>query len=483
MKKILYGLTLLAAMASCTDNYDDWAQPQSQPQENAKNVTFSVAKAPAIDYANVASDDQAVQLFVPSVTAEEGTETTLKAVLWNADQTASKELNPNLNGNTTAAELKSVVEALYGKAPVERTIAIDVTAYTADGEQTIASTGATTLNVTLVAPFIDEAYYLVGDMCGWSKDAALPFKHLGDGNVYDNPEYQIIFKTTDDNQYWKIVSGTGYDADNIWAKGEKGIVGVAVDGDDSMEGNLMTVAADAADPGAGKIAEAGIYRMTIDMMNYTYKLEKLDFEEYIYVPGNAQKYNTSAVGMPEWGWTPELAPALHGPNYDGVYTGYAYMDGEFKFTRARNWNAEYNYDSFTTYGSMFTGEAGKGGNINCTEAGYYQLVADVAGGSLKATKLTWGLVGPATAGGWDAGQYTVMNYNMADDCWEITTALGADEYKFTTNGTWDINLGGSLDDLSEGGGNLRITEAGTYNIKLYPSRSTSNAMYAVVTKQ
>ena len=187
--------------------------------------------------------------------------------------------------------------------------------------------------------------------------------------------------------------------------------------------------------------------------------------------------------MPEWGWTPSLAPALRSPNSDGKYEGFAYMDGEFKFTKARDWDhGEYNYDSFTSYDAIFTGNAGSGGNINCTEAGYYKLVADIAAGSLTATKLTWGLVGPATAGGWDAPSYTVMTYNMADDCWEITTNLNADQFKFTTNGSWDINLGGSVDDLSEGGDNLSIAEAGNYTIKLYPSRTTSDKMYCTITK-
>ena len=76
----------------------------------------------------------------------------------------------------------------------------------------------------------------------------------------------------------------------------------------------------------------------------------------------------------------------------------------------------------------------------------------------------------------------VMTYNMADDCWEITTDLVANEFKFTTNGSWDINLGGSVDDLSEGGGNLSIAEAGNYTIKLYPSRSTNDKMYCTITK-
>ena len=77
-----------------------------------------------------------------------------------------------------------------------------------------------------------------------------------------------------------------------------------------------------------------------------------------------------------------------------------------------------------------------------------------------------------------------MNYNMAEDCWEITTQLNADKFKFTTYGSWDINLGGdSVDNLWEGGPDLVISEAGTYTIKLYPSRAQSDKMYATIVKQ
>jgi len=36
LKKFLYGLTLIAAMASCSDDYTDWASPQTNPEEKAK---------------------------------------------------------------------------------------------------------------------------------------------------------------------------------------------------------------------------------------------------------------------------------------------------------------------------------------------------------------------------------------------------------------------------------------------------------------
>ena len=372
-------------------------------------------------------------------------------------------------------------EAKEGKLDTRANMGADNSFKVAEGAKKIKVT-LDMMNYTFkVEPVsIADAYYLVGGPGSWSSDKSQKFSHSS-LSVFEDPVFTYTF------------AGNGGTGDIWFAFGDAAALD-AIDSGDWMQ--LYGYVGEMAEQGSfdrrsnlgaentfhvdGK---AKYYRFTVNMNEMTYEIKALSFEEFIYVPGNAQKFNTSAAGMPDYGWTPGLAPALRSPGSDGLYTGYAYMDGEFKFTKARDWDhGEYNYDSFTVYDGIFTGNAGSGGNINCTEAGYYQLVADVANGSLKATKLTWGLVGPATVGGWDAPSYTVMNYNMADDCWEITTTLAAGEFKFTANGSWDINLGGTLDDLSEGGNNLRIDVAGEYNIKLYPSRSQSDKMYAVVNK-
>lgn len=488
IKKILFGIAFVASVVACTDDYKDWASPQviAQPDE----VSFGDGSVSAVDVINFADfKDGQTTVKVCNITTPTSTDGSYEPIF--TIKLGEKTFDLASDGTMSLSEFKSYVDDVYGKAPTERSIDATVSAWLSNGATTVKTATSSTFQVKAlpVAPFIDEGYYLVGDMFkvadgddvetwGWDVKGAHAFTHIGSGNLYDNPEFQIVFKTTANDQYWKIISKTNYEGD-FWNEGETGVVGTKVDGDTSMEGPLTTTS-----PQAGKIEQAGIYRMTINMMEYTYKLEKLNFSEFIYVPGNAQKYNTSAEGMPDYGWTPGLAPALRSANYDGKYEGFAYLDGEFKFTKERNWDGgEYNYDSFTTYDDIFTGNAGSGGNINCTTSGYYKIMADVVTGSLKAVKLTWGLVGPATPGEWSAADYTVMTYNMADDCWEITTALTAGEFKFTTNGTWDINLGGTLDDLSEGGNNLSIEADGTYTIKLYPSRAQSEKMYATIEKK
>ena len=78
------------------------------------------------------------------------------------------------------------------------------------------------------------------------------------------------------------------------------------------------------------ITQAGMYRMTLDMMEYTYTLEELGFAPYIYEIGN----NTS------WSGTCPLA----GINFDGKYRGFAYLNGEFKYKpnpEKDNWTGDW----------------------------------------------------------------------------------------------------------------------------------------------
>ena len=208
--------------------------------------------------------------------------------------------------------------------------------------------------------------------------------------------------------------------------------------------------------------------MTINMIEYTYTVQKLEFEEYIYVPGNHQS------------WNPGAAPALWCPNFNGVYTGFSNLNGDFKFTRVRGWDSEYNFTHFNTFSTGLS--QGDGTNIKMATSGFYYLKADVAAGSLTATQTkTWGIIGPAQAGGWDTD--TDMTWNAEKGCWYAAgITLAAGEMKFRANDAWDINVGGEFGNLVENGGNIAV-EAGTYDIELYLERTTKDNAYAVLTKK
>lgn len=93
------------------------------------------------------------------------------------------------------------------------------------------------------------------------------------------------------------------------------------------------------------------------------------------------------------------------------------------------------------------------------------IEVDLTAMTYKLTLIkTIGIIGPAQAGGWDND--TDMTYNAEKGTWEATVELAADEMKFRANDAWDINWGGSLDALTQGGANIKV-EAGTYVIELH----------------
>lgn len=470
-KKILSLIAFVASVAACTDDYKDWATPQVVPQP--ASVTFSDGSVSAVDVVkfadfapgqstvkvcNITAPTSSEEAFLPSYSIQMGDNT--------YDLTAAGEM--------AVADLVAYVNDNYGKAPTQRDIAAIVTMWIGNGA-TAVQAGTANLQVKALpdAPFIDTGYWLTGDFAGWNKEGALAFTHVGGGDVYDNPEFQITFTTTADNQYWKIIPQGNYDND-FWAGGEKGVVGTVVDGDTSMEGNLVT-----DNPQAGKIEQAGIYRMTINMMNYTYKIEKLQFAQFVYFIGATD------------GWA-NAEQKLETTSYDGVYTGYVYCadpngwGNEFKFQRvAGSWDNEINSGTFT--GGITGDFADGGGNIKATAGeGVYFVTLDLAASTLNAVRINnMNLVGDFN--GWNPGDDAQkMTWNATDYCFEITGAgVTANGWKFTANNDWAINLGGNdsvepsmkIDDLVANGKNLGAVGS---TIKLYPTRKTSDKIYCTV---
>lgn len=188
MKKLLYSIGALLLMASCSDNYTDWADPQSNTEE-AKTVTLALAPAADINFATLTTDS--VQLFVPTVTASETAVNSYAAKLYNADKSASKTLQVDAKGRVKSSELADSINALYTRRPTQRTIAMDVTAFTKINGQSIQTTGTTTVKATPNAPEIDNTYYLTGTINSWNyNDKTFAVNNNG-GDPYLNPVFSI----------------------------------------------------------------------------------------------------------------------------------------------------------------------------------------------------------------------------------------------------------------------------------------------------
>ena len=468
MKKyLLYTLFGAASlMASCTEDFnEDVAAPQQWEQEAAITLPqLTISPVPTISYDQVIDS---IAIFNPSLNGElpEGARLDNFYVDLVAENGKKKTLNTSSTGKVATAELQATIEELYGKRPIDRKFNAIVYANIIINGQASLIKGETTVTAIPVAPQISQHYYLIGAPSAWDPTCVtMPFNH-SDKDVYEDPIFTIVFPIAD-GETWFAVTDDITVVKNDW----KQVFGCAEgNGNNGAEGSLKR-RADLTDDGSFKVVvdgDAKFIKMTLNMMEYTYKIEKLNFAEFIYVPGNHQ------------GWAPDKAPALQSPNFDGVYVGYTYLNGNFKFTKERNWNAEYNFNDFATKDDIFFNNDGS--NINISEEGFYQIKADVASSNLSAVKTTWGIIGPAQAGGWDTD--TDMTWNAADESWTATVELAADEFKFRANDAWAINVGGSLDNLTQDGGNLKVTEAGTYEVKLFLTRSASDKMYCTLTKK
>lgn len=450
------------AMVSCTEDYTDWGNPQTNPQEEA--VAFgngSVAPVDVINLADVKTEKVKVASIVAPTSSDAAYTPNYKI---NFD---GQSFDIDADGNMATAELTSYIVDKYGKRPTERDIDATLDAWVSNGATAVKMATSEKFQIKAIpeAPVIEEGYYLVGDMFktkdheGWTKEAAKAFNH-SDKDVYDDPVFTITFETTKADQYWKIIPKKNIDSGDIWAAG---VVGPKVDGDDSMTGTLTN-----GDAKAGKIAKAGKYKLTINMMDYTYTIEEVKYDPFIYFIGATD------------GWTnAEQKLALVDAN-TGTYTGFLYCadpnnwGNQFKFQRvAGSWDNEINSSTFNTFDGAATNENGNIG-VNAGEGVYYFDV-NLANGTIKATKVeTMGLIGNFNSWAGDAA----MTWNAEEYCFEATNVgVTADGWKFRINGGWDINLGGSLNNLTAGGDNIAV--AGN-TIKLYPTRKTSDNIYCTV---
>lgn len=457
------------SMVSCTEDYTDWGNPQSNPKEEA--VSFGNGSVTPVDVINLA-DVKTEKVKVASIVAPTSS---------NAAYTPTYKINIggrafdiDAEGNMAKADLVNYIVDKFGKRPTEHDIDATLDAWVSNGVTAVKMATSEKFQIKAIpeAPVIDEGYYLVGDMFttedgvnGWNTISdKQTFKH-SDKDVYEDPIFTITFETTKADQYWKIIPKANVDAGNTDASAA-GVVGPKVDGEDSMTGSLTN-----GDAKAGKIAKAGKYKLTLNMMDYTYTFEEVKYDPFIYFIGSTDK------------WTKADQKLALVDDAKGVYTGFVYLADpnnagyEFKFQRkAGDWDRAIAASDFVTFKESAIGAAN--GNLGVKDGeGVYYMDVNLSEGTIEATKVeTMGLIGKFQE--WDETNDVPMTWNAEEYCFEATNAgVTADGWKFRMNKKWAVNLGGSLNDLTAGGSD--ITVAGN-TVKLYPTRKTNDNIYCTV---
>ena len=459
IKKILLGMTLLMSMVSCTEDYTDWANPQTNPEEEA--VSFgdgSVTPEGVINLADVTGDKVKVASIVAPTSTKDTYTPSFKI---NFD---GQSFDIDANGNMAKADLVNYITGKFGKRPTERDLDATLDAWLSNGSTAAKMATSAKFQVKAIpeAPFIDAAYYLVGDLTEWKLDTNLKFAH-SDADVYEDPVFTLMFTTTKDEQCWKIIPQGNVDAGNIWAveNAPKGVVGIEQDGDNAMSGKLLTTNSKGNKAGAGKIAKAGMYQMTINMMDYTYTIKQIAPEYYL-------------VGKLQ-GWSPENKTCLMYAETPMVqsYTTQWNDDANLKIWLGSDFGVWANaYGAKDDGDNSVEGKIAGSGAIVCPEPGaFYTFKADFSTMTYKWTKLEnqnptayekVGLIG--VGGDWDND---VDMTEVTPHNWFIEKTIPEGSFKIRANHKWNdaANWGFAEGQEFSSTGKL-ITSGGSKDIKI-----------------
>ncbi|MBP5688348.1 MAG: hypothetical protein J6X22_06865 [Muribaculaceae bacterium] len=430
MKKLFYILGIGLLMASCTEDFKDWADPMSN-SENPASASAVVAAAGTIDFTTITADS--VLLFTPTYNAEEGTTATNTVTLFNADKSDMRTVNVDDQGRAKTTELRDALEALYGVPSDVFNVPISV--------MTILNKNGQGFRFDSE---IEDAVKMAAGMYLLEDNEMTPMEFVEAG------KYTLTVPAGEMSFYFLPFT----DLNNI----EEGKLGSNEETDGFIFGGKLARGAEAFVIYLDEDPDYTQYIITVNTNDMTYDVEGLAYAEMIWQAGNANGWGNPAAGLKNKGWKGAR-------NNDGDYYGFMYLNGDFKFRSGKdNWNAPDwgldetidDYEGFLAVGA---------GNINAPE-GFYMVEANLADMMYKLTPITTiGVIGGFN--GW-ASDYAKLEYNTATGAWEGYCDIPADtEFKFRANESWDINWGGDWGNLSFDGGNLKLDVGGSYFIQLY----------------
>lgn len=441
-KKILFAFVIAAGLASCSEDYTDWNNPQHNDAEEAVAAAYGVQFVGSGVDVNMGDDNNPEKIKLVSMATSNPEVDSLRFMSIKVN---NQVIPYTVEGNDAYVSTYSLdscaMVALKTRKYEKRELNVDVEATVYPKSKTaVAIKGELKQNETPIpTPEIDpKGYYILGDIenVGWTPSKGLMMTDKGNGI------YTATVTTTNDENWFKFYGATGFSTDDNWDLVNKYQYGCQVNGDAATFNMLEW-----KDVKTPTIAGAGTWIVTLDMINCTYTISK----PILYMAGDAN------------GW----AQIDYLASEDGSsFTGFMYLNQNgFKFCSEPNWDG-------TNYGATFFSK--EGDNIMMTEeAGYYKVDVDLSAKTYTLTPITTiGVIGDATEGGWDADQdMTYIPYNSETKepgYWEIKDInLTAGAIKFRANDAWDISWGGDINSLTtNNGGNITV-EAGTYDIKLY----------------
>lgn len=293
IKKILSLIAFVASVAACTDDYKDWTSPQAVPQP--AQVAFgdgSVSTVGVIDFNSVTAE----LVKVCNITAPTATNDTYKP-FYTITLGGEDAYEIALDGTMSAADLQNFVVNKFGRRPVERDIDATVNMWLTNGGTTVktATSGVFQIKVIPQAPQISENYYIVGGPNDWAGSAAskeLKFTHSGK-DVYEDPVFTVVFNAPDGDCWFAIGDDEACDAianNNDWSK----LFGTKKGNGNTDPEGVLDRRYNLSDDGSFCVPAGNkLIKVTINMMDYTYKIEGLNIADSYYLIGGPGNWDNS----------------------------------------------------------------------------------------------------------------------------------------------------------------------------------------------
>ena len=283
-------MALVASLVACTDDYKDWADPQvvAQPE----TVSFgdgSITTVGVIDFNQITDERVKVCTINPPSASDPAYTPSYSITI--GDQV----FDINADGTMLSSDLQDYVTNLYGKRPVERVVDATVSMWLGNGVTTVKTATSDVFHITVIpkAPHISQNYYLVGGPNDWKESAVnkmLKFNH-SDLDVYEDPVFTVIMNVNPESDTWFAF---GDDeaceaiANDDWSK-LFGTKGESEDLSGSFDYRYNLGGDHSFHVGAGY----RLIKVTLNMMDYTYKIEPLNIAESYYLIGGPGAWDSS----------------------------------------------------------------------------------------------------------------------------------------------------------------------------------------------
>jgi hypothetical protein len=190
---------------------------------------------------------------------------------------------------------------------------------------------------------------------------------------------------------------------------------------------------------------------------------------YTFTPVSTTDYNFISLIGAQSGWGSDIADLTQDGTNDQIWTGtVALTAGELKFRANHDWGTNWGTGTNTT--SLSGYGAFNGGNMVIPSDGTYFVYINVATreyffGKTGTTYADIGIIGSATAGGWDSDTNLIKNPTNPYK-WSKKLPLTLGEAKFRADNDWTNNWGNNTFPTGvgqPGGANIPVP-AGTYFI-------------------